>query len=129
KHSYNSVFQNRFSNIIPTPRATNLIIRTINDRFKTVVQDGTVLRQPVEGLASIHTNGNAVAADDVKAPYRLIFSPTKQAVESSDPKIDFRDDLARNTKAGTTIYEVFALSESEEKDLNNRGVTKLDGLL
>lgn len=129
KHSHNSVFQNRFTNILPNPRVTNLIIRTINDRFKTVVQDGTVLRQPVESVASIHTNGNPVPADQVNVPYRLIFSPTKEAVESSDPKIDFRDDLARNIKAGTTIYEVYALTESEEKDLNRAGISKLDGLL
>jgi hypothetical protein len=129
KHSHNSVFQNRFTNILPTPRATNLFIRTRNDRFKTVVQDGTVLRQPVDGVAGIHTNGNPVGADEVKAPYRLILSPTKQAVESSDPKIDFRDDLARNIKPGTAIYEIYALTESEEKDFNSAGVSKLDGLL
>ena len=129
KHTHNSVFQNRFSNIIPTPRVTNVVIRTINDRFKTVVQDGTVLRQPVEGVASIHTNENPVPDGEVKAPYRLIFAPTKQAVEASDPKIDFRDDLARNIKAGTAIYEVYGLTESEEKELNRAGTSKLDGLL
>ena len=88
-----------------------------------------MLRQPVEGVASIHTNGNPVLDNEVKAPYRLILSPTKQAVEASDPKIDFRDDMARNIKAGTTIYEVYGLNESEEKDLNRAGISKLDGLL
>jgi hypothetical protein len=129
KHSYNSVFQNPFSNIIPTPRWTNLIIRTINDRFKTVVQEGTVLRQPVEGVASIHTSGTLVPADQVNAPYRLIFSPANEAARSSDPTIDFRDDLGRNIRTGTAIYDIYGLSESEEKDLNRAGISKVDGLL
>jgi hypothetical protein len=128
-HSHNSVFQNAFTNILPSPRFTNLIMRTVQSRFETVVNTGKGLHQPADNLAAIHTNGVPLAADKVAAPYRLIFRPTAQAVASSDPSIDFRDDLAQNVKAGTPIYEIFALTEAQESELHRRGVTEVEDLL
>lgn len=127
--SHNSVFQNAFTNILPAPRFTNLIMRTVQSRFETVVVTGKGLHQPVDNVASIHTNGNAVAPDKIVAPYRLIFRPTAQVVAVSDPTIDFRDDLAKNIKTGTPIYEIFALTEAQESQLNSKGVTEVEDLL
>jgi len=62
-------------------------------------------------------------------PYRLTFRPTSQAITSSDPTVDFREDLARNIPTGTAIYEVFALDEGAERDLNRQGVSSPEGLL
>lgn len=128
-HSQNSVFQNAFTNILPTPRITNLVMRTVKQRFETVVIDGKGLHLPVDNLARIRTNGVAVAADKVRAPYRLIFAPTKQVRAASDSTIDFRDDLARNIGAGTPIYEVFALEESQEIAFNRESAAGLENLL
>jgi hypothetical protein len=127
--SHNSVFQNAFTNILPSPRLTNLIMRTVQARFETVVETGKGLNQPADNLAAIHTNGSPVARDKVVAPYRLIFRPTAQAIASSDPTIDFRDDLAQNVKAGTPIYEIFALTEAQEVELNSKGVKEIEELL
>jgi hypothetical protein len=128
KHTYNSVFQNSFSNILPMPRVTNLIARTMNSRFQTVVEEGTVLMQPLDGLAAITTRGAPVEPGKRSAPYRIIFVPTSAAVAASDRKIEFRDDLSRNVKAGTTIYDVLALEEDQETQLRKRGIRKLAGL-
>ena len=128
-HSHNSVFQNPFTNILPTPSFTNLIMRTVKHRFETVVENGQGLHQSVENLAAVHTNGSAVAQDKIVTPYRLIFRPTAQAIASSDPTIDFRDDLARNLKQGTAIYEIFALTEAQEVELNRKGVRQVEELL
>ena len=127
--SHNSVFHNAFTNILPAPRFTNLIMRTVQSRFETVVESGKGLHQPVDNIASVHTNGSAVAPDSIVAPYRLIFRPTAQVVASSDPTIDFRDDLAQNIKTGTPIYEIFALSEAQESEWNKKGVTEVEELL
>lgn len=62
------------------------------------------------------------------APYRVIFRPTPQAIAASDATIDFRDDLAHNIK-GTTIYDVFALDETQEMELNGKGVMRVEKLL
>ncbi len=127
--SHNSVFQNAFTNILPTPRFTNLIMRTVQYRFETVVEQGKGLHQSPDNLAAIHTNGSQVAQEKVVAPYRLIFRPTAQVIASSDPTIDFRDDLARNIKPGTSIYEIFALTEPLETELNRKGVNSVEALL
>lgn len=129
KHSHNSVFQNLFTNILPLPRLTNLTMRAVNARFETVNEKGRGLNQSVDNLARVHVNGTPVEEDKVNAPYRLIFRPTKQAIESSDPTVDFRNDLAQNIGAGTTIYDVFALTESQEVDLKKGGVESVEDLL
>lgn len=128
-HTHNSVFENPITNILPSPSAANLIMRIVKERFETVVQDGRGLHQPVDNLARVSTNGAPVEEGKVNAPYRVIFRPTSQATEASDPTIDFRDDLARNVKAGTPIYEVLALGESEEADLKKAGIVEVEDLL
>jgi hypothetical protein len=129
KNSHNSVFQNPMTNNVPRPRLTNVIIRTLNDRFQTVVKEGTVLQQPLDNLTRIHINGTAVERDKLTTPHRIILRPTIAATTASDPKIEFRDDLARNVKSGTTIYETYALREEQEKKLNPAGKAKLAHLL
>jgi hypothetical protein len=111
------------------PRLTNLIMRTVRHRFETVVEQGKGLHQSPDNLAAIRSNGSPVAHDNILAPYRLIFRPTAQAMASSDPTIDFRDDLARNIKSGTPIYEVFALREPQEIALNSKGIHQVEALL
>jgi hypothetical protein len=128
-HSQNSVFQNQFTNILPTPHILNLVMRTVKKRFETVVASGQGLNQPVDNLVRVHANGDPVPSDRVVTPYRLIFRPTAQVVAASNPTIDFRDDLAHNVKTGDPIYEVFALDEAQEMDLNRRGVSKVEDLL
>lgn len=126
KHSHNSVFQNAFTNILPLPRVTNVIMRVVNRRFETVVEKSRGLHQSPDNLARVHQDGQPVPGDEVNAPYRLIFVPTEQARRLSNPRIDFRLDLARNVGAGAVIYEVFGLSESEEEGLRSMGVTGLE---
>jgi hypothetical protein len=128
-HSHNSVFQNAFTNILPSPRFTNLIMRAVQSRFETVVQTGKGLHQPADNLAAVQTSGRPVAAGNIVAPYRLIFRPTAQVTASSDPTIDFRDDLAQNVKTGTPIYEIFALTEAQELELNGKGLKEIEELL
>jgi hypothetical protein len=94
-----------------------------------VVQQGKGLHQSPDNLAAIHTNGSPVAQEKVVAPYRLIFRPTAQVTASSDPTIDFRDDLAQNIKIGTPTYEIFALTEAQESELNSKGVKEIEELL
>lgn len=127
--SHNSVFQNPFTNILPFPSFTNLIMRTVNKRFETVVEKGKGLHQSLESFAAVHANGSPVAQVRIVAPYRVIFRPTGQATASSDPTADFRDDLARNIKVGTPIYEIFALGEPQEMELNKKGMTGVEELL
>jgi hypothetical protein len=127
--SHNSVFQNAFTNILPVPRLTNLIMRTVRHRFETVVEQGKGLHQSPDNLAAIRSNGSPVAHDNILAPFRVVFRPTAQAMASSDPTIDFRDDLARNIKSGTPIYEVFALREPQEIALNSKGIHQVEALL
>ena len=127
--SHNSVFQNPFTNILPTPSAVNVTMQVVKQRFETVVESGKGLHQPVNNLASVNVDGSAVPAGQARAPYRLIFQPTQAARQRSDATIDFRDDLARNIPSGTSIYELFALDEAEESALNQRGVTEVEDLL
>lgn len=129
KRSHNSVFQNAFTNILPAPRFTNLIMRTVQHRFETVVAKGHGLHQAADNLAATRTDGSKVAQEKIVAPYRLIFRPTAQALASSDPTLDFRDDLARNIKIGTPIYEIFALTEAQETELNRKGLSRVEELL
>jgi hypothetical protein len=128
-HSHASVFQNPFTNILPLPAWTNIIMRIVRQRFETVNAAGKGLHQSVDNLARIHVNGNAVEHDQVHSPYRLIFRPTRQAKERSNAEIDFRDDLATNITAGTPIYEVFALSEAQEVVLNAQNGLSVEALL
>ena len=127
--THNSVFQNPFTNILPLPRFTNLTMRIVNKRFETVMQPGRGLHQSLDGFAKVSANGEPVAAERIMAPYRVIFRPTEVARTASDPNIDFRDDLARNIKAGTTIYDVLALDEVRERELQARGVTAVEDLM
>ena len=129
KRSHNSVFQNPFTNILPLPRLTNLVMQTVNKRFETVVAAGHGLHQALDNFARIRLNGEAVAAGQAAAPYRVIFRPTPEARSASNPEIDFRDDLARNVKAGTVIYDVLALDEAREVELRARGMTTVEDLM
>lgn len=128
-HSHNSVFQNAFTNILPLPSPANVIMQLVKIRFETVVIHGKGLHQSLDNLASVHTDGRSVDQDRVVAPYRVIFQPTLEATAASDPAIDFRDDLARNIVIGTTIYDVFALSEPQEAELTARGISTVEDLL
>lgn len=127
--SHNSVFQNQFTNILPVPSFFNLTMRTVNKRFETVVEEGKGLHQSLENFAGVNTDGSPVAQDKIVAPYRVIFRPSEQAALSSDPTIDFRDDLAQNIGIGTPIYEIFGLGESEEIELNRKGVSGVENLV
>jgi hypothetical protein len=127
--SQNSVFQNPFTNILPLPALVNLVMRAVKQRFETVVEAGRGLHQPVDNLARIQVNGAAVPAENVLAPHRIIFQPTPEARSKSDPTIDFRDDLAKNIASGTTIYNVFALDETQETELNKDGEIGIEDLL
>jgi hypothetical protein len=122
-----SVFQNPFTNILPRPHATNLVMQVVKERFETVVEKGTGLHQPVNNLADVR--GNGTAETKAVAPYRIIFSPTAQARQLSNPEIDFRDDLAQNIPAGTVFYDVFALDQGEEEKLIAEGITEVEDLL
>lgn len=128
-HAHQSVFQNPFTNIVPAPSPANLIMRFVKDRFESVVDEGRGLHQTVDNLASVDSHGVWVAADKVNAPYRVIFRPTPEATENSDPTLDFRDDLSRNIRSGTPIYQVFALAEPQEAELNRAGVSEVEDLL
>jgi hypothetical protein len=70
--SERSVFHSPFTNILPDPALTNLIMREVKKRFESVVSDGRGLHQPVLNFARVHTNGDAVEGE-VRAPYRVIF--------------------------------------------------------
>jgi hypothetical protein len=128
-HAHQSVFQNPFTNILPVPSPANLIMRFVKDRFETVVDDGKGLHQTLDNLAGVNSHGVRVEADKVIAPYRVIFRPTAEAIEKSDPTLDFRDDLSRNIKSGTMIYQVFALAEPQEAELNRAGVSEVEDLV
>jgi hypothetical protein len=128
-HSCNSVFQNPFTNILPYPRFTNVTMRIVNKRFETVTATGHGLHQSLDTFARIRANGEPVAPDRIAAPYRVIFRPTVEARTASDPTIDFRDDLARNIPARTPIYDVLALDQSQEIELNAKGVTAVEDLM
>lgn len=122
-----SVFQNPFTNILPGPHATNAVMKVVKERFETVVEKGTGLHQPVNNLAEVRSSGAAEA--NPAAPYRLIFSPTPEARQLSNPGIDFRDDLAQNIPTGTVIYDVFALDQAEEEKLIADRITQVEDLL
>jgi hypothetical protein len=108
---------------------SNCAAASVQARFDTVVEKGKGLHQAPNNLAAIHTNGSPVVPDKIVAPYRLIFRPTAQVTAASDPTIDFRDDLAQNIKTGTPIYEIFALTEAQETELNSKGVKEIEALL
>jgi hypothetical protein len=127
--SHNSVFQHPFTNILPLPSIVNVTMRVVNKRFETVTTAGRGLHQPLDGFGKIRANGERVAPEAAAAPYRVIFRPTAAARSASDPTIDFRDDLARNIRAGTTIYDVLALDESRESELRATGVTSIEDLM
>lgn len=126
--SQHSVFENAFTNILPVPRFTNLVMRAVKARFETVVVEGRGLHQPVENLARVHPSGLPVDGA-VRAPYRVIFVPTEAARRASNSALDFRDDLAQNIPSGTTIYEVLALEEAREAALLKTGPGDLDQLI
>ena len=127
--SYNSVFQNPFTNILPAPSLVNLTMRIVNQRFETVAKPGYGIHQSLESPARIRANGEPVPTGRIAAPYRVIFRPTADARSASDPKLDFRDDLARNFAPGTAIYDVLALDESQEKELRGRGIGTVEDLV
>jgi hypothetical protein len=111
--SERSVFHSPFTNILPDPALTNLIMREVKKRFESVVADGRGLHQPVLNFARVHTNGDAVEGE-VRAPYRVILVPTSDAKQNHNERLDFRDDLAQNLASGTTIYDVLAVDESAD---------------
>lgn len=127
--SHNSVFQNPFTNILPDPSPGNLVMRVVKTRFETVVATGKGLHQPLASFGRVRANGDPVPEGAAAVPYRVIFRPTGEARAASDPRLDFRDDLARNVKPGTTLYDIFALDEPEEAALNARGVSAVEDLL
>jgi len=128
-HSHNSVFQNPFTNILPAPALLNLVMRTVRERFETVVKKDEGLHLSLENLASVHGDGSSVPKDEMAAPYRAVFRPTTDARAASNPRIDFRDDLAQNIKKGTRIYEVLALSQSREIELGRKRLFSLEELM
>lgn len=122
-----SVFQNAFTNILPNPHLTNLVMQVVKERFETVVEKGTGLHQPGNNLAAVRSNGQGEV--NPLAPYRLIFSPTAEARRLSNAEMDFRDDLAQNIPSGTVIYNVFALDQTEEKKLIADHISEVEDLL
>ena len=123
-----SVFEHPFTNILPNPGFTNLVMQEVKKRFETVVLEGRGLHQPVDNLAGVEPNGMRVAGE-AHAPYRLILVPTSTARDQSDSQLDFRVDLARNCPAGTVIYDVRALDEDVERARSEQGAYELDDLI
>jgi hypothetical protein len=111
--SEHSVFEHPFTNRLPDPNATNVIMRGVKERFETVVSTPHGLEQPVDNFARVQVNGQPVASA-VRAPFRVILAPTRDARLKSNPQIDFRVDLAQNIPAGTTIYDVLGLDEADD---------------
>ncbi|MCA1647499.1 MAG: hypothetical protein LC797_19245 [Chloroflexi bacterium] len=111
--SEHSVFEHPFTNLLPDPVLTNVIMRAVKQRFETVVTAGHGLDQPVLNFARVQVNGGPVVGA-TRAPFRVILQPTADARRLSNPQIDFRDDLAQNVPAGTAIYQVLALDEAED---------------
>jgi hypothetical protein len=111
--SEHSVFEHPFTNMLPDPNLTNAIMRGVKQRFETVVSTPHGLDQPVDNFARVQVNGQPVAGE-VRAPFRVILAPTRDARLKSNPQIDFRADLARNIPSGTTIYDVLALDEADD---------------
>jgi hypothetical protein len=126
--AHHSVFENAFTNILPVPRLTNLVMRVVKTRFETVVIEGQGLHHPMHNLARVHATGTPVGGE-LRAPYRVIFVPTEEARRVSDPQRDFRDDLAQNLPSGATIYEILALDESQETALRAQGIGNLEALI
>jgi hypothetical protein len=122
-----SVFQHPFTNILPLPRATNLIMREVVRRFETVVPAGQGLHQPVAHLASVDNSGAPIL--EPRAPYRLIFAPTDAARRAAQPELDFRVDLAENYPPGMAIYDVLGLDEAAEQAALAAGATELEDLI
>jgi hypothetical protein len=112
-------FEMPFSNIIPPP--DSFAKRLIQKIFrKTAVAFGAKDPDPthltVEHLAKIQVDGTTVATP--KAPYRLIFKPTKAAsdlMKDVTVDTDFRTNLARYP-VGQVMYDVYALDEGESTD-------------
>ena len=111
--SEHSVFEHPFTNRLPDPNATNMIMRGVKERFETVVSSPHGLDQPVDNFARVQVNGQPVTGA-VRAPFRVILAPTRDARLKSNPQIDFRTDLARNIPSGTTIYDILALDEADD---------------
>jgi hypothetical protein len=111
--SEHSVFEHPFTNLLPDPNLTNAIMRGVKQRFETVVAAPHGLDQPVDNFARVQVNGQPVTGE-VRAPFRVILAPTRDARLKSNPQIDFRVDLARNIPEGTTIYDVLALDEADD---------------
>jgi len=111
--SQHSVFEHPFTNLLPDPNLTNMIMRGVKERFETVVSAPHGLDQPVDNFAQVHSSGQPVAGE-VRAPFRVILAPTRDARLKSNPQIDFRVDMARNVPSGTTIYDVLGLDEAED---------------
>src|SRR5215467_11566977 len=121
---HHSVFQNPFTNILPHP--VNPIMKIVKHAFETVVQPGEGLHQPVDNLAAVLPTGERVPPEQITAPFRLIFSPTERAKTASKPNLDFRDDLAQNIPNGTEIYDVFALDQAQEDQLEGQGIAGVE---
>ncbi len=111
--SQHSVFEHPFTNLLPDPNLTNAIMRGVKERFESVVSAGHGLDQPVANFARVQVSGQPVPGE-VRAPFRVILAPTREARLMSNPQIDFRTDLARNVPQGTTIYDVLGLDEADD---------------
>jgi len=107
-----SVFEHVFTNILPAPQVTNIVMQVARHRFETVVEDGRGLHQPVDDLASASSSGTHDDGE-VQAPYQVIFVPTDAARQASNAELDFRVDLARHVPNDTTIYDIFGVGEAE----------------
>ena len=98
--SHNSVFQNPFTNILPAPRFTNLVMRTVNKRFETVVEVGKGLHQALDNFAKVRANGDQVAGAKVVSPYRVDPAPPRRPSPLLMPRLIFETTLRTTSKTG-----------------------------
>lgn len=99
-------FKSAFTNVIPNPEEFGTKLGTWI--FEGFVKDALHLK--AEHLATVTAEGVSVAA--TKAPFQLLFIPTREAaISSSSP--DFREELAK-IPVGTVLYDVYA-KENEAK--------------
>jgi hypothetical protein len=97
-------------------------MRLVKKSFETGVAEGKRLRQADNIVAA--TSASAWKRHRSTLPSGSSSARLARRPPASDPALDF-DDLARNIKTGTSIYEVLALTEAEETALNDARVIDL----
>lgn len=126
-----SFFDNTFTTSVPVPTKIPLANKGLKWAFEKALKNlkskGSATHLTTVHLAAITPDGRELTKDEVRAPWRLQFTPTSESRKLTW-NASFQDDFRKIVEGkgeGITLYEIYADEKSEDGTITTQWIGSL----